>query len=147
VTSAVERARDAAARVGRPRALVADYYGSTPARALALVAPYNAKRRGERSDAAALGALVAEAPPEHLSDTQERVLARIASLLDGRRRQRPAVRGDGQRQDGGVHPRVRSVARARRGAVVLVPGDRADAADARRFRERFETASQCCIPR
>src|SRR5881409_871926 len=28
---------------------LADYYGSTPARALALVAPYNAKRRGERS--------------------------------------------------------------------------------------------------
>ena len=27
---------------------IADYYGSTPARALALVAPYNAKRRGER---------------------------------------------------------------------------------------------------
>ena len=26
---------------------LADYYGSTPARALALVAPYNAKRRGE----------------------------------------------------------------------------------------------------
>ncbi len=29
---------------------IADYYGSTPARALALVAPYNAKRRGERSE-------------------------------------------------------------------------------------------------
>src|SRR3954452_18644302 len=32
---------------------LADYYGSTPARALSLVAPYNSKRRGERSNASA----------------------------------------------------------------------------------------------
>ncbi len=48
-TSSVERVAETL-----PAALVelalwlADYYGSTPARALALVAPYNAKRRGER---------------------------------------------------------------------------------------------------
>ena len=30
---------------------LADYYGSTPARALSLIAPYNAKRRGDRTDA------------------------------------------------------------------------------------------------
>ena len=36
---------------------LADYYGSTPARALSLVAPYNAKRRGERSDPGAVGSL------------------------------------------------------------------------------------------
>ena len=83
-TSAVERVAETL-----PAALVdlalwlADYYGSTPARALALVAPYNAKRRGERSDAAAVGALAAEAPPEHLSETQERALSRIDELLDG----------------------------------------------------------------
>src|SRR5439155_2195844 len=53
---------------------LADYYGSTPARALSLVAPYNAKRRGERSNASATGALAAEAPPAHLSDTQVRAL-------------------------------------------------------------------------
>src|SRR3954471_4908028 len=49
---------------------LADYYGSTPARALSLVAPYNAKRRGERRSVVSLGALDAEAPPESLSDTQ-----------------------------------------------------------------------------
>src|SRR5439155_456655 len=61
---------------------LADYYGSTPARALALVAPYNAKRRGERRQAAVTGSLAAEAPPAHLSDTQAHAVARIAALLD-----------------------------------------------------------------
>src|SRR5207248_6768711 len=62
---------------------MADYYGSTPARALALVAPHNAKRRGERREPAVGGALAAEAAPETLSDTQVRALARIDALLDG----------------------------------------------------------------
>src|SRR5207249_11521608 len=59
-TSAVERAAETL-----PPALVdlalwlADYYGSTPARALPLIAPCNAKRRRERTDASAVCALVA----------------------------------------------------------------------------------------
>jgi primosomal protein N' (replication factor Y) len=60
---------------------LADYYGSTPARALQLVAPYNAKRRGERRVIG--GALEVEAPPTQLSQSQEHALARIAELLDG----------------------------------------------------------------
>ena len=131
-TSAIERVAETL-----PPALVdlalwlADYYGSTPARALALVAPYNAKRRGERSAAATTGALAAEAPPAQLSETQEHALARIVELLDGRRRQRAALGRDRQRQDGGVHPRVRGGARARARRDRARPGDRADAADAR----------------
>src|SRR3954468_17745823 len=39
---------------------LADYYGSTPARALSLIAPYNAKRRGDRTHASSAGALAAE---------------------------------------------------------------------------------------
>ncbi|HET6945328.1 MAG TPA: hypothetical protein VFI01_08265, partial [Gaiellaceae bacterium] len=62
---------------------LADYYGSTPARTLALVAPYNAKRRGERREVAGAGALAAEAAPASLSEPQERVLSRIVELLDG----------------------------------------------------------------
>ena len=62
---------------------LADYYGSTPARALALVAPYNAKRRGERSEASVTGSLAAEPPPANLSETQTRALARIDELLGG----------------------------------------------------------------
>src|SRR5712691_11035422 len=55
-TSPVERVAETL-----PPALVdlalwlADYYGSTPARALSLIAPYNPKRRGERSDASSVG--------------------------------------------------------------------------------------------
>ena len=56
---------------------LADYYGSTPARALQLVAPYNAKRRGERRPID--GALTAEPPPEQLSPAQAHALARIAA--------------------------------------------------------------------
>ena len=38
---------------------LADYYGSTPARALALVAPHQPARRGERREIAATAALAA----------------------------------------------------------------------------------------
>src|SRR5256885_3068112 len=62
---------------------MADYYGSTPARALALVAPHNAKRRGERRTPSVGGALTAEAPPPTPSEPQERGPARIHTLLAG----------------------------------------------------------------
>src|SRR2546423_11264672 len=67
---------------------LADYYGSTPARALALVAPYNAKRRGERSDAASIGSLAAGAPPRHPSRTQGPAPAGVGEVLGGCGRQR-----------------------------------------------------------
>ncbi|HVH52459.1 MAG TPA: hypothetical protein VM690_09965, partial [Gaiellaceae bacterium] len=82
-TSAVERVAETL-----PPALVelalwlADYYGSTPARALALVAPHAPKRRGEIRHASITGALDAEAPPDQVSPEQERALQRIGSLLD-----------------------------------------------------------------
>jgi primosomal protein N' (replication factor Y) len=62
---------------------LADYYGSTPARALALVAPHQPARRGERRDVTATAGLPAEPAPERLSESQERALARIESLLAG----------------------------------------------------------------
>src|SRR6266567_8600576 len=49
---------------------VADYYGSTPARALALVAPETPKRRKEQSPPAERQALSGEAEPLRLSNTQ-----------------------------------------------------------------------------
>ena len=110
---------------------LADYYGSTPARALGLVAPHAPKRRGERRHAVSLGALEPEAPPEHLSEPQERALARIEELLARRRRPRPARGRDRQRQDGGLHPRLRGRARARPRRDRARAGDRAHAADAR----------------
>jgi primosomal protein N' (replication factor Y) (superfamily II helicase) len=61
---------------------VAAYYGSTPGRALALVAPLKRKRRGDRSKPAARDTLAAEAEPAALSDSQHQALARIVAALD-----------------------------------------------------------------
>ena len=116
---------------------LADYYGSTPARALALVAPYNAKRRGERSDAASIGSLAAEAPPEHLSDTQERALGRIDELLDGDGGNVLlfGATGSGKTE---VYIRACEAAIARgRGAIVLVPEIALTPQTLGRFRVRF----------
>jgi primosomal protein N' (replication factor Y) (superfamily II helicase) len=116
---------------------LADYYGSTPARALALVAPRNAKRRGERREPAAGGAITGEAPPERLSEPQERVLRRIDELLDG-----PGgnlllhgATGSGKTE---VYIRACETALARgRGAIVLVPEIALTPQTLGRFRERF----------
>ena len=45
---------------------IADYYGSTPARALALVAPVQRKARGEREQPGARESLAGEAEPADL---------------------------------------------------------------------------------
>jgi len=71
---------------------VADYYGSTPACAGARRA-YNANV-GETERSAALGALVAEAPPS-ISPIRRTSAGRIASLLDGDGRQRPVYGATG----------------------------------------------------
>jgi primosomal protein N' (replication factor Y) len=116
---------------------LADYYGSTPARALALVAPHNAKRRGERREPAAGGALTAEARPETLSDSQERVLARIDELLDGDGGNvlLHGATGSGKTE---VYIRACETALARgRGAIVLVPEIALTPQTLGRFRERF----------
>ena len=137
-TSAVERIAETL-----PSALVdlalwmADYYGSTPARALALVAPHNAKRRGERRDPAVGGALTAEAAPEVLSEPQERVLARIDELLDGGGGHLllHGATGSGKTE---VYIRACAAALARgRGAIVLVPEIALTPQTLGRFRERF----------
>jgi primosomal protein N' (replication factor Y) len=116
---------------------IADYYGSTPARALALVAPYNAKRRGERSDASSVGALVAEARPETLSDSQDRALRRIDELLNGGGGNVLlwGATGSGKTE---VYIRACEAALAQgRGAIVLVPEIALTPQTLGRFRERF----------
>jgi primosomal protein N' (replication factor Y) len=142
-TSAVERVAETL-----PPALVAlalwlaDYYGSTPARALALVAPYNAKRRGERREVTSLGALAAEAPPASLSETQTAALARIVALLDGVDGAGAGgnvllwgATGSGKTE---VYIRACEEALSRgRGAIVLVPEIALTPQTLGRFRVRF----------
>jgi primosomal protein N' (replication factor Y) (superfamily II helicase) len=61
---------------------MADYYGSTPARALELVAPVRRFPRGERPSPALRESLAGEAEPERLTDDQRAAIERIVSALD-----------------------------------------------------------------
>jgi primosomal protein N' (replication factor Y) len=61
---------------------IADYYGSTPARALALVAPESPKRRKEQAPPAERQALVGEDEPLAFSPTQLTAVARVVEAMD-----------------------------------------------------------------
>jgi len=61
---------------------LADYYGSTPARALALVAPSAPARRGEPRAVAPPPPLVAEPEPTELTAAQSEAIGRIVAALD-----------------------------------------------------------------
>jgi primosomal protein N' (replication factor Y) len=61
---------------------IADYYGSTPARALALVAPVQRKPRGERVQPGLRDSLDGEPAPQRLSPSQVEAVARIVRALD-----------------------------------------------------------------
>jgi primosomal protein N' (replication factor Y) (superfamily II helicase) len=61
---------------------LADYYGSTPARALELVAPRSPKRRKEQPPAAEVHALPGESEPAELTEWQRIALSRVVGALD-----------------------------------------------------------------
>jgi primosomal protein N' (replication factor Y) len=116
---------------------LADYYGSTPARALALIAPQQPKRRGERREVTATAGLAAEPAPAHLSESQERALERIEALLAGGGGNvlLSGATGSGKTE---VYIRACQAALAAgRGAIVLVPEIALTPQTLGRFRARF----------
>jgi primosomal protein N' (replication factor Y) (superfamily II helicase) len=116
---------------------LADYYGSTPARALALIAPQQPKRRGERREVAAAAGLAAEPAPARLSESQERALERIEVLLGsgGGNVLLSGATGSGKTE---VYIRACEFALAAgRGAIVLVPEIALTPQTLGRFRARF----------
>jgi primosomal protein N' (replication factor Y) len=116
---------------------LADYYGSTPARALALIAPQQRTRRGERREVAATAGLAAEPAPARLSESQERALERIEILLAGGGGNvlLAGATGSGKTE---VYIRACEAALAAgRGAIVLVPEIALTPQTLGRFRARF----------
>ena len=116
---------------------IADYYGSTPARALALVAPESPKRRKERAPPAERQALGGEAEPLELAAEQRTAVGRIVTAMD-------AGSGNlllyGATGSGKTEVYLQACAAALErglGAIVLVPEIALAPQTVGRFRQRF----------
>jgi primosomal protein N' (replication factor Y) (superfamily II helicase) len=116
---------------------LADYYGSTPARALGLVAPPHPARRGDVRHPAERESLAGEAPPATLTASQREALARIATALDGEGGNflLHGATGSGKTE---IYLQACAAALERgRGAIVLVPEIGLTPQALGRFRARF----------
>jgi primosomal protein N' (replication factor Y) len=120
---------------------IAAYYGSTPARALALVAPATRARRG-RPRRPAVADLPAEPVPETLTAPQAEALERIVAAMGaGGRFLLYGETGSGKTE---VYLRACAEALARGlGAIVLVPEIALTAQAVGRFRARFGDRVAC----
>jgi primosomal protein N' (replication factor Y) (superfamily II helicase) len=116
---------------------VAEYYGTTPARALELVAPVRRTPRGERPSPVVRDSLPGEAEPEELTSDQEAAVARIVASFDtgGGHLLLAGPTGSGKTE---VYLQACEAALARgRGAIVLVPEIALAPQTVGRFRARF----------
>jgi primosomal protein N' (replication factor Y) len=117
---------------------LADYYGSTPARALALVAPYVAKRRGARRDPAARDGLGGEPEPAELTDAQRTAVATISQALESGVGGHVLLHGPTGSGKTEVYLQAAAAVLARdRGVIVLVPEIALTPQTVGRFRARF----------
>jgi primosomal protein N' (replication factor Y) (superfamily II helicase) len=117
---------------------VADYYGSTPGRALALVAPVQRRPRGERAQPAERDSLPGEAEPAELSPTQQAALQRIVTTLDTNESANLLLYGATGSGKTEVYLQACAAALEReRGAIVLVPEIALTPQALGRFRARF----------
>ncbi|HEU5009181.1 MAG TPA: primosomal protein N' [Gaiellaceae bacterium] len=119
---------------------LADYYGSTPARALALVAPHVARRRGPLRQPSIRDALGGEPEPDELTQGQRDAVGRIVAQLDagGGHVLLHGPTGSGKTE---VYLQASAVALERgHGVIVLVPEIALTPQTVGRFRKRFGDA-------
>jgi primosomal protein N' (replication factor Y) (superfamily II helicase) len=116
---------------------IADYYGSTPARALELVAPYKPARRKEQAPPAERQSFGGEPRPDRLTEEQSAAVARVVGALDsaGGHFLLYGATGSGKTE---VYLRACEAALERGlGAIVLVPEIALTPQTVGRFRSRF----------
>ena len=117
---------------------MAEYYGSTPGRALALVAPVQRKPRGERPRPAERDALPGESEPAQLSSSQQAALARIVGALDAGESANLLLYGATGSGKTEAYLQACAAALERgRGAIVLVPEIALTPQTLGRFHARF----------
>ena len=117
---------------------LADYYGSTPARALGLVAPTRRRPRGERPSPALRESLEGEPEPAALTPDQRAAVERIVAALDEGVGEHVLLEGPTGSGKTEVYLQACAAALERGlGTIVLVPEIALAPQTVGRFRERF----------
>ncbi len=115
-----------------------EYYGTTPARALELVAPHRREPRGERPSPSARESLAGEAEPARLTDDQVSAVERIVAALDEGVGEHVLLQGPTGSGKTEVYLQACASAFERGlGTIVLVPEIALAPQTLGRFRERF----------